>query len=99
MPIFDKVGIQTIACAEGVCKIAKEGDRLILLTSEFESTRKGVYVIGGAISPSFMKISSGCIQEEKHPNLIYTAINDAAHVVESIQEETGEIATYCTTSL
>jgi hypothetical protein len=90
LPIYDKIGVQTIACAEGVCHVAKEGDRLILLTSEFESTRKGVYVIGGAISPSYMRISSGSIQEEKHPNLIYTAINDASHVVDSIRKKLGK---------
>jgi thioredoxin reductase len=86
VPIFDKLGIQTIACASGVCKIAKEGDRLVLLTSEFESTRKGVYVIGGAISPSYMKIAEGSILEEKHPNLIYTAVNDAYYVVEAVKK-------------
>jgi len=85
VPIFDKLGIQSIACASGVCKIAKEGERLVLLSSDFESTRKGVYVIGGAISPSYMKITEGSIVEEKHPNLIYTAINDAYHVVEAIR--------------
>ncbi len=89
VPIFDKLGVQTIACTSGVCKIAKEGDRLVLLTAEFESTRKGVYVIGGAISPSFMKIAEGSIQEEKHPNLIYTAINDASHVVEAVKKSLG----------
>lgn len=89
VPIFDKLGVQTIACTSGVCRIAKEGDRLVLLTSEFESTRKGVYVIGGAISPSFMKIAEGSIQEEKHPNLIYTAVNDASHVVEAIKKSLG----------
>jgi len=87
MPIFDKFGIQMIACAAGVCKIAKEGERLVMLTSDFESTRKGIYVIGGAISPSYMKISGGTIAEEKHPNLIYTAINDAYHVVEAIRSK------------
>jgi len=90
VPIFDKLGVQTIACTSGVCKIAKEGDRLVLLTSEFESTRKGVYVIGGAISPSFMKIAEGSIQEERHPNLIYTAINDASHVVEAVKKSLGK---------
>jgi thioredoxin reductase len=84
LSIFDSIGVQTIACAEGVCQVAKEGDRLLLLTADFESTRKGVYVIGGAISPSYMRISKGAIQEERHPNLIYTAINDAHHVVEAI---------------
>ena len=90
LPIFDKLGIQTIACAEGVCQVAKEGDRLLLLTAEYESTRKGVYVVGGAISPSFMRISSGAILEQKHPNLIYTAINDAYQVVESIKRKLGK---------
>jgi len=90
LPIYDRIGVQTIACAEGVCQVAKEGDRLIMLTAEFESTRKGVYVIGGAISPSFMRISGGSIQEERHPNLIYTAINDAYHVVESIRKKLGK---------
>ncbi len=90
LPIFDKIGVQTIACAEGICHVAKEGDRLILLTADFESTRKGVYVIGGAISPSYMRISGGTIQEEKHPNLIYTAINDAGHVVEAILKKLGK---------
>jgi thioredoxin reductase len=89
VPIFDKLGIQTIACASGVCTIAKEGDRLVLLTADFESTRKGVYVIGGAISPSYMKIAAGSIQEEKHPNLIYTAVNDASRVVESVKRSLG----------
>lgn len=89
VPIFDKLGIQTISCTGGVCKIAKEGDRLVLLTADFESTRKGVYVIGGAISPSFMKIQEGSITEERHPNLIYTAINDAYHVVEAIRGAIG----------
>jgi thioredoxin reductase len=87
VPIFDKTGIQTIACTGSVCKIAKEGERLALLTSEFESTRKGIYVVGGAISPSYMKISEGAIAEEKHPNLIYTAINDAYHAVEAIRKK------------
>lgn len=90
VPIFDKLGIQTISCTAGVCKVAKEGDRLVLLSADFETTRKGVYVLGGAISPSYMKICEGSIQEEKHPNLIYTAINDAYHVVEAIRGKLGK---------
>ena len=89
VPIFDKLGIQTISCTSGVCQIANEGDRLVLLTSEYESTRKGIFVIGGAISPSFMKIAKGAITEERHPNLIYTAINDAYQVVEAIRSKTA----------
>ncbi|NOY14257.1 MAG: NAD(P)-binding domain-containing protein [Deltaproteobacteria bacterium] len=85
LPMFDKLGLQSIACAEGVCRIAKEGDRLLLLTADYESTRKGIYVIGGGISPSYMCISGSSIQEQQHPNLIHTAINDAYHVVEVIR--------------
>jgi thioredoxin reductase len=90
LPVFQKLGIQTISCTSGVCKVANEGDRLVLLTSDFESTRKGIYVIGGAISPSYMKISQGAITEEKHPNLIHTAINDAYHVVEAIRRKSAQ---------
>jgi len=86
-PIFEKIGIQLITCTGGVCKIGKEGERLALLTSEFESTRRGIHIIGGAISPSFMRISEGSIVEEKHPNLIYTALNDAFHVIEAIRKK------------
>jgi thioredoxin reductase len=87
LPVFQKLGIQTISCTSGICSIANEGDRLVLLTSDYESTRKGIYVIGGAISPSFMKISKGAIAEQKHPNLIHTAINDAYHVIEAIRHK------------
>ncbi len=31
LSIFDTIGVQTIACAEGVCQVAKEGDRLSAL--------------------------------------------------------------------
>ena len=90
VPIFDKLGIQTISCTANVCKVAKEGDRLVLLTAALESTRRGVFLAGGAISPSYMKISEGTIQEEKHPNLIYTAINDAYYIVEAIKSQLGK---------
>lgn len=90
VPIFDKLNIQTISCTAGVCTVGKEGDRLVLLSGGFESTRKGVYVVGGAISPSYMKISEGAIHEEKHPNLIYTAVNDAYRVVEEIKGKLGK---------
>ncbi|WP_303851420.1 NAD(P)-binding domain-containing protein [Seleniivibrio woodruffii] len=85
--LLDNLQIQTISCTEGICKVAKEGDRLVMLNSEFETTRKGIYMIGGAISPSYMKMADGSISEQKHPNLIYTAINDAAAVIETISSK------------
>jgi len=91
VPIFDKLGIQTISCTAGVCKVAKEGDRLVLLSGGFESTRKGVYVVGGAISTLLHEnLRGGGLQEEKHPNLIYTAVNDAYRVVEEIKGKLGK---------
>jgi hypothetical protein len=47
--------------------VAKEGDRLVLLSADFETTRKGVYVMGGAISPSYMKICEGSIRRKNTP--------------------------------
>lgn len=64
-----------------------EGDRLVLLTCDHESTRNAIYVIGGAISPSFMKTSQGAITEQKHPNLIHTAINDAFRAIEAVRRK------------
>jgi thioredoxin reductase len=78
-PVFDRLGLQQITCTEGVCKIGRTGDRLILLTPYFQTSEKGIYAIGGAISPVYIEIQEeGSFRERKHSNLIYTAIRDAA---------------------
>jgi thioredoxin reductase len=88
-PVFDRIGLQQITCTEGVCKIGRTGDRLIMLTPFFQTSEKGIYAIGGAISPVYIEIQEeGSFRERKHSNLIYTAIRDAAiaiaHIAESI---------------
>ena len=83
--IFDALHLQQITCTGAICKIAKEGERLLMLSSCLETNMKGIYAIGGAISPSYMEIGSdGIIKEKKHSNLIYTAVVDAKIVLENI---------------
>ncbi len=84
-PVFDRLGLQQITCTEGVCKIGKTGDRLIMLTRDFQTSVKGIYAIGGAISPAYIEIQEeGTFQERKHSNLIFTAVRDAVRAVEHI---------------
>lgn len=83
--IFDELGLQQITCTGAICKIAKEGERLLMLSQYLETSSPGIFAIGGAISPSFMMIQDdGVIRETKHSNLIYTAVVDAALVMEKI---------------
>jgi thioredoxin reductase len=83
--IFDALSLQQITCTGAICKIAKEGERLLMLSDHLETGKKGIYAIGGAISPSYMEIGSdGIIKEKKHSNLIYTAVLDAGTVIEDM---------------
>jgi thioredoxin reductase len=77
-PVFDRLGLQQITCTEGVCKLGKTGDRLIMLTPDFQTSQRGIYAIGGAVSPVYIEIQEeGTFRERKHSNLIYTAVRDA----------------------
>jgi thioredoxin reductase len=92
-PIFNALNLQQITCMGDICKIAKEGEQLLLLTSRMESSRKGIYAIGGSISPSYMEArSDGTIMEKKHSNLIYTAIQDAATAIAGILASLPKVA-------
>jgi hypothetical protein len=65
-----------------------EGERLLMLSDHLETNQKGIYAIGGAISPSYMEIGAdGIIKETKHSNLIYTAVLDASTVLENLGPE------------
>lgn len=84
-PVFHRLGLQQITCTEGVCKISREGTQLLMLTPEFQGSVKGIYAIGGAISPAYIRIEEqGILREQKHTNLIYTAVKDAVQVIEAI---------------
>jgi len=83
--IFNKLELQQITCVGEICKIAREGEQVLLLTQNLQTSTKGIYAIGGSISPSYMEIhSEGTIKEKKHPNLIYTAIKDAVTAMNGI---------------
>ncbi len=80
--IFDSLDLQQITCTGAICKIAKEGERLLMLSHALETSRRGIFAIGGAVSPSYMEINTeGIIKEKRHSNLIYTAVLDAATVM------------------
>jgi thioredoxin reductase len=84
--IFNALNLQQITCTGNICKIAREGEQLLLLSTGLETSRKGIYALGGSISPSYMEVQSdGTIKEKKHSNLIYTAIRDAMTVVDGIE--------------
>lgn len=86
--IFDALHLQQITCTGTICKIAKEGERLLMLSNHLETNLKGIYAIGGAISPSYLEIGAdGIIKETKHSNLIYTAVLDASIVLENLGPE------------
>ncbi|NOR25677.1 MAG: FAD-binding protein [Desulforhopalus sp.] len=86
--IFDGLDLQQITCTGAICKIAKEGEKLLMLTGDLETNKKGIFAIGGAISPSYMEIGAdGMIKEKKHSNLIYTAIVDAKIVMQKLLHE------------
>jgi thioredoxin reductase len=83
--IFDKLNLQQITCSGNICRIAREGERLLLLDQNRMSSTKGIYAIGGSISPSYMEIDSDrAIKERKHSNLIFTAVKDASVAVTGI---------------
>jgi hypothetical protein len=83
--IYDSLSLQQITCTGTICKIAKEGERLLMLSEHLETGKKGIYAIGGAISPAHMEIGQdGSIKETKHSNLIYTAVVDAEKVIKGI---------------
>jgi len=85
--IFNTMNLQQITCTGDICRIAREGEQVLMLSATLQSSRKGIYAIGGSISPSYMEIRpDGTIKERKHSNLIYTAIMDAVIAVEAIVE-------------
>lgn len=88
--IFDRLGLQQITCTEGVCKFGREGAKLIMLNHGFQTSLRGVYAIGGAISPAYIHVEEeGTLREKKHSNLIFKAIHDGVCAVEDIAMRPG----------
>ena len=65
--------------------IKSSDDQIILLDKNLQTSKDGIYAIGGSISPTIMEIQGdGSTKENKHPNLIYTAIKDALIAINGI---------------
>ncbi len=83
--IFNQLNLQQITCTGEICRIAREGEQLLLLSSTLQTSRRGIYAIGGSISPSYMEIQADrTIREKRHSNLIFTAVQDGITAVEGI---------------
>jgi hypothetical protein len=51
----------------------------------YQTSIRGIYAIGGAISPAYIEIEEqGSFKERKHSNLIFTAVRDAVEAMEHI---------------
>ncbi|HOV86254.1 MAG TPA: NAD(P)/FAD-dependent oxidoreductase [Syntrophobacteraceae bacterium] len=91
--IFDRLGLQQITCTAGVCKIGKEGAKLLMLSHGLRTSVNGVYAIGGAISPAYLHVEEqGTLRERKHSNLIFKAVQDGVRAVEDIAMQRGGTA-------
>ncbi|MGR3320022.1 MAG: NAD(P)-binding domain-containing protein [Candidatus Anammoxibacter sp.] len=82
--IFRKLHLKQVERSGDVSKSGSTGD-LLLLDKNLQTNRKGIYAIGGSISPVIVEIQEdGTLKEKKHTNLIYTAIKDAQIVIDGI---------------
>jgi thioredoxin reductase len=90
-PVFRMLGLQQITCVAGVCKISREGTPLIMLTPNFETGTKGIFAIGGAVSPAYILIEQeGVLKETKHSNVIYMAIKDGVRAVQAVADQRAD---------
>jgi thioredoxin reductase len=86
--VFEKMGLEQVTSDKVESKprkSGKAGTRLIVLKSGFQTSPKGIYVIGAAISPAYAFVGEeGTLQRKKHTDLIFTAIRDGVQAMEDI---------------
>ncbi len=84
-PLFERLGLELMKTPG-----AAKGGELIILDENLQTSVKGVYAVGGAISPSYIQRSMGGRHHEevRHPNLIYTAVSDGSRVAEHVASKT-----------
>jgi thioredoxin reductase len=82
--VFEKLGIE-LKLREG----AKKGTGVVILDDKFQTSVKGIYAIGGAISPTYLCKNwvNGHQEKVRHPNIIHTAVKDGVSVIEHIAGE------------
>jgi len=81
--VLESFGLRTMD-KDGLPKEDRKGEPRVVLNENLETSVGGIYAVGGAISPAFMREKKGELREVTHPDLIYTAVNDAAMVIEDI---------------
>jgi thioredoxin reductase len=100
-PIFEALGLRQITSSEISGKEAKAGKKetmFVELTPEFQTSIKGIYAIGAAISPAYVIIQEdgtlekqdGTLEKQKHPDLIFAAVRDGVRAMEDIARRKSE---------
>lgn len=79
--LFERLGLELMRTPG-----AGKGGEPIILDENLQTSVEGVYAVGGAISPSYIRSSMGGRHHEevRHPNLIYTAVSDGSRVAEHV---------------
>ena len=87
-PVFEKLGLELVTFSKAENRPqepGKAGTKLIVLNSGFQTSTKGIYAIGAAISPAYASAGeNGNLQRRKHTDLIFTAIKDGVQAMEDI---------------
>ena len=86
--VFEKMGLELITSDKIKRKPQKSGKaatKLIVLKPGLQTSIKGIYAIGAAISPAYAFVGEdGTLQRIRHTDLIFTAIRDGVQVMEDI---------------
>ena len=87
-PVFEKLGLEQVTSDKVERELRESGKaatKLIVLKPRLQTSTKGIYAIGAAISPSYAFVGEdGTLQRIKHSDLIFTAIRDGVQAVEDI---------------
>jgi len=87
-PVFEKMGLEQVTSDKVERELRKSGKaatKLIVLKPGLQTSTKGIYVIGAAISPAYAFVGEdGTLQRKKHTDLIFTAIRDGVQAMEDI---------------
>ena len=93
-PVFEKMGLEQISSDKlenKPRKSGKAGTKLIVLKPGLQSSTKGIYAIGAAISPAYAFVGEdGTLQRKKHSDLIFTAVRDGVLAAENIAQNISD---------
>lgn len=94
-PVFERLELRQITSAQLGGKAAhahKKGARLVVLSPALETSTKGVYAIGAAISPAHARMKEdGTLERQRHVDLIFSAVRDGVRAIEEIGQRQSRV--------